>query len=758
MKVKLIIISIILLLVMVFACGCIPFMEKLGILTPPEEEQLSPEKGGPPDGLVKVLIGFKQKPGSAEQALVTGSGGEIKYTYNLIPAIAASVPEVAIDALKKNPNITNVELDSMVYALDDELENSWGVKHIGAGFVHDDGNKGAGIKVAIIDTGIDYNHPDLDANYKDGYDFVNSDDDPMDDEGHGTHVAGIIAAEDNNIGVVGVAPAAELYAIKVLDDTGSGYVSDVILAIQWATDPNGNGYAEDRLDIINMSLGAKKGNIFLKWACNLAYNDGLLLVAAAGNEYGGAVIYPAAYDSVIAVSATNSSDGLASFSSVGLEVELAAPGVNINSTLPGNEYSGETWSGTSMASPHVAGTAALVWAANPGWSNEEVRIQLRDTADDLGATGWDSKYGYGLVDADEAAGVVETPLDTEAPVITGATGNTTGTTGESVTISATITDNVGVANATVYYTPIGGTETTVAMAKAPETNIWKADVPVASNKVGTITYYLKTKDAANNEARNPSTGSYTITVIDNDSPIANAGPDRSVLVNTIVTLDGSGSTDNIGIISYKWDFDATDGVNWDTSNATGVTATTIYSAIGTYTVTLQASDAAGLTATDTAVITVTKTPLEVTVFEDSFEVSEWNGLWTEDSQNDWFRSTQRAINGTYSAEVDGRASNARLISIPIDLQGRTNATITFSWYIESSLDKGEYLAFDVSTDGGNTWVEKATLKGNIDSEDTWHSVVSIDLVGISNLKIQFRGKMSGSDEDANVDLVKVIGW
>jgi len=165
MKVKLIIISIILLLIILFASGCIPVMEKLGLVSPTNEEQLSSEKGGPPDGLVKVLIGFKEKPGPAQQAMVRGVGGKIKYTYNIIPAIAASVPEVAIEALKKNPNVADVELDSMVYALDTELDSSWGVKRIGAGIVYDSGNGGAGVKVAIIDTGIDYNHSDLYANY-----------------------------------------------------------------------------------------------------------------------------------------------------------------------------------------------------------------------------------------------------------------------------------------------------------------------------------------------------------------------------------------------------------------------------------------------------------------------------------------------------------------------------------------------------------------------------------------------------------------
>jgi subtilisin family serine protease len=216
-----------------------------------------------------------------------------------------------------------------------------------------------------------------------------------DDNGHGTHVAGIIAAEDNNTGVVGVAPGAALYALKVLDRTGSGYVSDVVAAIQWAT--------ENDIQVINMSLGGAY-DIFLDAACWLAYYyDGLILVAAAGN--GGSVIYPAAYDSVMAVSATNSADELAWFSSTGLEVELAAPGVDIYSTYKDGGYA--TKSGTSMASPHVAGTAALVWKAYPLLLNNDIRTQLQNTAEDIGLLS--TEQGYGLVDADEA---VEVSLDT----------------------------------------------------------------------------------------------------------------------------------------------------------------------------------------------------------------------------------------------------------------------------------------------------------------------------------------------------------
>ncbi|HAJ32396.1 MAG TPA: subtilisin [Candidatus Atribacteria bacterium] len=399
MKVKLIIISVILLLVVVFVCGCSQFMENIGLINPTNEDQLSPEKGGPSNGLVKVLIGFKEKPGSTEQALVKGAGGKIKYTYHIVDAIAASIPEKAIDALQNNPNIRYVEPDGLVQALDAELDNSWGVKRIGAGIVHDS-NKGTGVKVAIIDSGIDYKHTDLDANYQGGKDFVNDDADPMDDNGHGTHVAGTVAALDNDAGVVGVAPEANLYALKVLDSGGSGSFSDVIAALDWCV--------ENGIQVTNNSYGSSVDpGETVKAAFDNAYNEGILHVAAAGNSgnppgKGDNISYPAAFESVIAVAATNQSDERARWSSTGLELELSAPGVDINSTLLGGGY-GEK-SGTSMASPHVAGTAALVIVS--GISDViEIRAKLRDTAGDLGAAGWDSKYGHGLVDADEAAGV-----------------------------------------------------------------------------------------------------------------------------------------------------------------------------------------------------------------------------------------------------------------------------------------------------------------------------------------------------------------
>lgn len=357
-----------------------------------------------------VIIGFKSTPGAADKAMVRGHGGDIKYSYTIINAIAAKLPEPAIENIQKNPRVTYVEMDGEVHTLDAELDNSWGVKHIGAGTVHDSGNKGTGVTVAILDTGIDYSHPDLNDNYIDGYDFANDDSDPMDDNGHGTHCAGIVAAEDNGVGVVGVAPEAHLYAVKVLNSGGSGSVSDVIAGIQWSVNKS--------MAVISMSFGGGYSGS-MEAACDAAYNAGIAVVAAAGNDgnppgKGDNVGYPAGYSSVIAVAATDSNDNRARWSSTGPAVELAAPGVSVKSTDRGGGYA--TKSGTSMACPHVAGTAALAIVAGEG----NVRQCLQDTADDLGPTGFDTKYGYGLVDADGAA----LPDITPPAKVTGLTVNT----------------------------------------------------------------------------------------------------------------------------------------------------------------------------------------------------------------------------------------------------------------------------------------------------------------------------------------------
>jgi len=189
------------------------------------------QQGASGDEEIPVIIGFRSTPGPGEEAAVRALGGKVKHRHTMVPAISGKLSKKAIDALKKNPAITAIEPDLDVYALD-EYDSVWGVVKIGAPALHSGGNTGAGIKVCVIDSGIDTNHPDLAANYKGGYDYVNNDSDPADDNGHGTHVAGTIAAVRDGLGVVGVAPSAEIYAYKVLGANGSGKFSDVIKAVE----------------------------------------------------------------------------------------------------------------------------------------------------------------------------------------------------------------------------------------------------------------------------------------------------------------------------------------------------------------------------------------------------------------------------------------------------------------------------------------------------------------------------------------------
>jgi subtilisin len=358
-----------------------------------------------------VIIGFHQKPGPSEQALIHGHGGHVKHKLEIIRAVSADLPDQAIAKLKSNPKVAYVEEDVTVMAIEPEYDGNeygeaWGVSHIGSEAAHGENLKGAGVKVAVIDTGIDYNHPDLMGNYVGGTNTAYpDDDDPFDDSynSHGTHVAGVTAAELNGEGVVGVAPEASLYAVKALDGGGVGLVSWIIAGLDWAV--------ANHMDIVNMSLGADIHSQAFADACAAAYEAGILLVAAAGNTYGGEVLYPARFGSVIAVGATYMDDTVTSMSPVGPEVELVAPGSGINSTVSLYSYPTlySTLSGTSQASPHVAGVAALVLAAGvedlngDGVANhQDVRIHLQATALDLGEPGEDDTYGHGLVSADIA--------------------------------------------------------------------------------------------------------------------------------------------------------------------------------------------------------------------------------------------------------------------------------------------------------------------------------------------------------------------
>ena len=268
----------------------------------------------------------------------------------------------------------------------------WGPQKIEADWAWNTTIGDSSILVAVVDTGIFFPHPDLSASYVAlGLDWTNNDSDPIDDHGHGTHCAGIIAAILNNSeGIAGLAQA-RVMAEKVLDSGGGGYADWVANGIIHATDCGAK--------IISMSIGGWGDSELIHEAVKYAYDAGVLLVAAAGNANTNLIFYPAGYDEVISVAATDEYDNPAQFSNWGDWIELAAPGVNIYSTVPGGYTS---MSGTSMACPHVAGVAALAWSQYPNRTRDWVRMWLRYCADDLGAEGFDVHYGYGRVNARKA--------------------------------------------------------------------------------------------------------------------------------------------------------------------------------------------------------------------------------------------------------------------------------------------------------------------------------------------------------------------
>lgn len=349
----------------------------------------------------------------ARDALLNAHGAVKVRDLTLINASVVVLPSKASEkALGQHPGVLRVDLDAVVYALGHKPKHNpggggeepaptpdqvltWGVDRVDAELVWPTGNTADPVKVAVVDTGISSKHPDLQV--MGGVNTINSRKGWNDDNGHGSHVAGTIAALNNTQGVVGVAPAADLYAVKVLDRRGSGFLSDVIEGIQWSVANN--------MQVINMSLGTASDVQSFHDAVTAAYNSGVVVVAAAGNN-GGAVIYPAAYPETIAVSATDNTNTLAWFSSRGPEVDLAAPGVDVYSTYKGDGYA--TLSGTSMATPHVTGVTALVLNTAVGaydvdgdgvWDPSEVLKKLQDTATDLGDLGFDNLYGWGLVNA-----------------------------------------------------------------------------------------------------------------------------------------------------------------------------------------------------------------------------------------------------------------------------------------------------------------------------------------------------------------------
>ncbi len=274
--------------------------------------------------------------------------------------------------------------------------NQWALPQIHAPDAWDITTGKASVIVADIDTGVAIDHPDLAGKLVAGYDFVNDDANPYDDNGHGTYTAGIMAANANNgIGVAGVCWGCRVMPVKILDKDGGGAISDFAKGIRWAVDHGAK--------VLNISAGIEYPPRAMGDAVHYATGHGVTVVASAGNTPDGAERWPAAYDDVIAVSANDQNGVAADFASYGNFLDLIAPGVNILSTVWINGRLTYAWGdGTSAAAPFVSGAAGLLLSINPNLTPLQVKAALQDSADDMGPPGWDPHYGWGRVNVARA--------------------------------------------------------------------------------------------------------------------------------------------------------------------------------------------------------------------------------------------------------------------------------------------------------------------------------------------------------------------
>lgn len=430
-----------------------------------------------------------------------------------------------------------------------------------------------------------------------GYDFINNDTHPNDDEGHGTHVTGTIAQSTNNaVGTAGIAFNSAIMPVKVLDSSGSGSYTAIADGIYFAAD---NGAR-----LINMSLGGSSPSITLENALAYAYNRGVTIICASGNDGSATTIsYPAAYDAYcIAVGATRYDETITGYSNQGASLDLTAPGGDIGLDQNGDGYgdgvlqqtfgSSPTdfgyyfYQGTSMATPHVTGVAALLLAQDDSRSPDDIRQILQGSAKDNGAPGWDAAYGWGIVDAAAALGY--NPVPNSAPVadllVTAPQG--------AIEDKVILVDGSGSSDPegdSLTYRWSFGDGTTAA-------GITSSHSYAAG---GNYEIQLIVNDGRVDSE--PATASISIAEV-NDPPVAAAGADLSATVNQQVIFDGSGSYDiDDGIADHIWDFG-------DNTNASGQTVSHNYTSAGDYTATLTVTDYGGLSSSDQLIVTVTQTP------------------------------------------------------------------------------------------------------------------------------------------------------
>lgn len=346
------------------------------------------------------LVSFR--PGaSVEEVDGLMSRLDVRRKYRLVKAASILATKEEAESLKSlglvkavEPNLGFRAIPVAYSDADDGEDGRWNMEKVQAPQCWEETRAGAGGAIAIIDSGIDYNHVDLEDNFGDvkGYNFIRNDDDPMDDNDHGTHCAAIAAGTGKGR-IRGVAPRARLYAVKVLDEGGSGTLESVVAGIEWSV--------ESGADVLSMSFGTNQYSEIFEDVCRAAYEAGAVLVAAAGNDVIGPS-YPAYFDTAISVAATDRNDKAPMWSNKDNHLSICCPGVDIVSCAPQNKY--RKMSGTSMAAPHAAGGARVYRSEHPGAGPDGARAALEGTAKRLGEAPWhDLIYGSGLMQAYDAA-------------------------------------------------------------------------------------------------------------------------------------------------------------------------------------------------------------------------------------------------------------------------------------------------------------------------------------------------------------------
>jgi PGF-pre-PGF domain-containing protein len=481
---------------------------------------------------LKALLNEEKKKGNAKDAR----------EFWIVNAIAVKASSGLIKKIAARDDVALVELDSELHIIGGlSVQVSQGqidtattaIKHINATDVWALGIDGTGINVSVLDTGIYKFHPDIAGRIVKEYDFANGDADASDDHGHGTHVAGTVAGNGSGGTTTGVAPNVSILAGKVCYGNGSCSISAILEGIQWSV---GN-YS----DIISLSLGGKEESVAITSALTTAINAGVVVIAAAGNcgqpgnsncptSGDGTITYPAALENVIAVGATDINDVIAGFSSRGpttdgrIKPDVSAPGVSINSLRHDSSGYRNDYSGTSMATPHVSGAAALLLhAANTlgiSLTPSDIKTILKNTAVDLGMTGNDNTYGAGRIDVFAAI----KSLDSNAPsVVSNPTsypdGKPAAKNGDNITLNATITDSgFGVKNATVNVSSLNSSLPDIILTNV--SGYWINNSVIVNTTTGT--FFLNVS-AYDNVTNLNNTVQLSVSV-DNTPPVVIANP------------------------------------------------------------------------------------------------------------------------------------------------------------------------------------------------------------------------------------------